>query len=83
VKVCAPAETLRVNVFSLIRAGCSFAGFMIGGIALTEEMLDVCAEHRVGAKVEGIAADKINQAYERVLASDVPYRFVVDATASA
>lgn len=51
---------------------------MIGGIRETQEMLDFCAEHRIGADVELISADKINDAYERVLASDVRYRFVID-----
>ena len=51
---------------------------MIGGIALTQEMLDFCAEHGIGAEVEVIAADQVNEAYERVLASDVRYRFVID-----
>jgi len=53
---------------------------MIGGIALTQEMLDFCAEHNIGSEVEIIAAEKINQAYERVLASDVRYRFVIDVS---
>ena len=79
VNVGAPAEPLSVNVFSLIGARRSFAGSMIGGIALTQEMLDFCAEHGIGAEVEVIAADQVNEAYERVLASDVRYRFVIDA----
>ncbi|GGK63219.1 dehydrogenase [Ornithinimicrobium pekingense] len=78
VNVGAPADPLSVNVFSLIGGRRSFAGSMIGGIALTQEMLDFCAEHRIGAEVEIIPADRINDAYERVLASDVRYRFVID-----
>jgi uncharacterized zinc-type alcohol dehydrogenase-like protein len=78
VNVGAPADPLSVNVFALIGGRRSFAGSMIGGIALTQEMLDFCAEHRIGAEIEVIAADQINQAYERVLASDVRYRFVID-----
>ena len=78
VNVGAPAEPLSVNVFSLLSNRRSFAGSMIGGIALTQEMLDFCAEHQIGAEVEVIAADQINEAYERVLASDVRYRFVID-----
>ena len=78
VNVGAPAEPLSVNVFSLIGARRSFAGSMIGGIPETQEMLDFCAEHGIGAEIEVIAADKINEAYERVLASDVRYRFVID-----
>jgi uncharacterized zinc-type alcohol dehydrogenase-like protein len=78
VNVGAPPEALSLDVFSLIGARRSFAGSMIGGIALTQEMLDFCAEHGIGAEVEVIAADRINDAYERVLASDVRYRFVID-----
>jgi uncharacterized zinc-type alcohol dehydrogenase-like protein len=51
---------------------------MIGGIRETQEMLNFCAEHGLGAEIEVIPADKINDAYERVLASDVRYRFVID-----
>jgi uncharacterized zinc-type alcohol dehydrogenase-like protein len=78
VNVGAPPEPLTVNVFSLIGGRRSFAGSMIGGIALTQEMLDFCAEHGIAADVEVIAAEKVNEAYERVLASDVRYRFVID-----
>ncbi len=78
VNVGAPAEPLSVNVFSLIGGRRSFAGSMIGGIRETQEMLDFCAEHGLGAEVEVIPVDKINEAYERVLASDVRYRFVID-----
>ncbi|KAB8185336.1 alcohol dehydrogenase catalytic domain-containing protein [Microbispora catharanthi] len=78
VNVGAPAEPLSLNVFSLIGARRSYAGSMIGGIAETQEMLNFCAEHRIGADVELISADQINEAYRRVLASDVRYRFVID-----
>jgi alcohol dehydrogenase (NADP+) len=78
VNVGAPAEPLSLNVFSLIGGRRSYAGSMIGGIAETQEMLDFCAEHGIGAEVEVIAADKINEAYKRVLVSDVRYRFVID-----
>jgi len=50
------------------------------GSAKTQEMLDFCAEHQLGAEIEVIAADQINEAYERVLASDVRYGFVIDAS---
>ena len=83
VNVGAPAEPLSLNVFSLIGARRSFAGSMIGGIALTQEMLDFCAQHGIGADVEVIPAEKINEAYERVLASDVRYRFVIDTSTLA
>ena len=79
VNVGAPAEPLSLNVMSLIGGRRTFAGSMIGGIAETQEMLDFCAEHGIGAEVEVIAADRVNEAYERVLASDVRYRFVIDA----
>jgi alcohol dehydrogenase (NADP+) len=78
VNVGAPAEPLSLNVFSLIGARRTYAGSMIGGIGETQEMLDFCAEHGIGAEVEVISADQINDAYERVLASDVRYRFVID-----
>ena len=78
VNVGAPAEPLPVNVFALIGGRRSFAGSMIGGIRETQEMLDFCAEHGIGAEIEVIPAEQINEAYERVLASDVRYRFVID-----
>ena len=80
VNVGAPAEPLPVNAFSLILGRRSFAGSMIGGIRETQEMLDFCAEHQLGAEIEVIPAEKINDAYERVLASDVRYRFVIDTS---
>ena len=80
VNVGAPAEPLSVNVFSLIGGRRSFAGSMIGGIGLTQEMLEFCAQHGIGAEIEVIAADQVNEAYERVLASDVRYRFVIDSS---
>src|SRR3712207_3429712 len=78
VNVGAPAEPLSLNVMSLIAGRRTYAGSMIGGIAETQEMLDFCAGHGIGAEVEVIAADQVNTAYERVLASDVRYRFVID-----
>jgi uncharacterized zinc-type alcohol dehydrogenase-like protein len=80
VNVGAPPEPLSVNVFSLIMGRRSFAGSMIGGIRETQEMLDFCAAHHLGAEIEVIGADQINEAYERVLASDVRYRFVIDTS---
>ena len=78
VNVGAPPEPLAVNAFSLIGGRRSFAGSLIGGIRETQEMLDFCAEHHLGAEIEVIPAEKINEAYERVLNSDVRYRFVID-----
>ena len=69
-----------MNAFALIMGRRSFAGSMIGGIRETQEMLDFCAEHQLGAEIEVIPAEKINDAYERVLASDVRYRFVIDTS---
>ncbi len=83
VNVGAPSEPLSVNVFSLLTGRRSFAGSMIGGIALTQEMLDFCAEHHLGSEVEVVSVDQVNEAYERVLASDVRYRFVIDAATLA
>ena len=78
VSVGAPPEALSLHAFSLIMGRKSYAGSVIGGIAETQEMLDFCAEHTIGAEIEVIAADEIDKAWERVLASDVRYRFVID-----
>ncbi|WP_432849333.1 NAD(P)-dependent alcohol dehydrogenase [Amycolatopsis sp. CA-161197] len=80
VNVGAPGEPLEYNVFSLLGGNKILAGSMIGGIAETQEMLDFCAEHGVGAEIETITADQVNAAYERVENSDVRYRFVIDAS---
>ncbi|GIN74566.1 alcohol dehydrogenase [Bacillus sp. J14TS2] len=78
VNVGAPGEPLSLNVQSLIGHRRSFAGSSIGGIRETQEMLDFCAEHNIAPQIEVISADQIDEAYERVLASDVRYRFVID-----
>lgn len=78
VNVGAPGEPLSVNVFSLIGMRRTFAGSLIGGIAQTQEMLNFCAEHKLGAEIEIISADEIDEAYDRVDKSDVRYRFVID-----
>ena len=83
VNVGAPAEPLPVQVFSLIPFRRNFAGSAIGGIRETQEMLDFCAEHGIVPETELINADSINEAYERVLKSDVRYRFVIDAATFA
>jgi len=83
VSVGAPAEPLPVQVFSLFGNRRSFAGSGIGSIRETQEMLDFCAEHGIAPETELVAADYINQAYERVLASDVRYRFVIDVATMA
>ncbi|MCO8164907.1 NAD(P)-dependent alcohol dehydrogenase [Pseudomonas sp. 21LCFQ010] len=66
------------NVFNLITKRRTLAGSMIGGIAETQQMLDFCAEHNIVSDIELIAAEQINQAYERMLKGDVKYRFVID-----
>ncbi|NEB39451.1 NAD(P)-dependent alcohol dehydrogenase [Streptomyces sp. SID14515] len=78
VNVGAPEEPISLNLFSLIMGNRSIAGSAIGGIAETQEMLDFCAVHGLGAEIEVIGANQVNEAYERVLASDVRYRFVID-----
>ena len=70
-----PMELAAVPLVSMRR---SLSGSMIGGIPETQEMLDFCAEHDVRPEIEVITPDYINEAYERVLASDVRYRFVID-----
>ncbi|MFH8884504.1 NAD(P)-dependent alcohol dehydrogenase [Streptomyces californicus] len=79
VNVGAPEEPISLNLFSLIGGDKAIAGSMIGGIGETQEMLDFCATHGLGAEIEVIEASRVNEAYERVLASDVRYRFVIDA----
>ncbi|MFJ9186334.1 MULTISPECIES: NAD(P)-dependent alcohol dehydrogenase [Streptomyces] len=78
VNVGAPEEPVSLNLFSLILGNKSIAGSMIGGIKETQEMLDFCAVHGLGAEIEVIEAGQVNEAYERILASDVRYRFVID-----
>jgi uncharacterized zinc-type alcohol dehydrogenase-like protein len=78
--VLASPDPMSLNAFSLLTNGRNVAGSMIGGIAETQEMLDFCAEHHLGAEIEVIGAEKINEAYDRVLASDVRYRFVIAAS---
>ncbi|MFJ9901304.1 NAD(P)-dependent alcohol dehydrogenase [Streptomyces sp. NPDC101152] len=80
VNVGAPEEPVRLNLFSVIGGRKTLAGSGIGGIRETQEMLDFCAEHGFGAEIELIGADQINEAYERVLSSDVRYRFVIDTS---
>ena len=74
-----PSKPLTQRAWSLVRFRRSLAGSKMGGIRQTQEMLNFCAAHGLGAEVEVIPASKINDAYERVLASDVRYRFVIDA----
>jgi alcohol dehydrogenase (NADP+) len=75
-----PEHPMAVPAFPLAGGRRSLSGSMIGGIAETQEMLDFCAEHDVRPEIEVITPDYINEAYERVLASDVRYRFVIDTS---
>ena len=74
----APPKPLAVGAFPLIGGRHSLSGSTIGGIAETQEMLDFCGEHNITADVEVIPIQKVNEAYERLLKSDVKYRFTID-----
>lgn len=78
VQVGAPEKPVALSVTPLIMQRRSLAGSLIGGIKETQEMLDFCGKHHITPEIELIAAEQINQAYERVLKSDVRYRFVID-----
>ncbi|MEU2778050.1 NAD(P)-dependent alcohol dehydrogenase [Streptomyces sp. NPDC007162] len=73
-------QPMPLDVFPLLQNGRSYAGSLFGGIAETQEMLDFAAEHKVTADIELIGAQDINTAYERINASDVRYRFVIDGS---
>ncbi len=83
VTVGAPERPLDLHLFSLIMGRKSVGGSLIGGIAETQEMLDYCGEHGIVSDVEIIPASKIDEAYERMLKSDVRYRFSIDASTIA
>jgi alcohol dehydrogenase (NADP+) len=74
----APEKPLPVAAFGLIFGRKSLSGSPIGSIAETQEMLDFCGEHNITADIEMIEVDQINEAYERLLKSDIKYRFVID-----
>jgi len=74
----APEKPLAVAAFGLIMGRRSLSGSPIGGIAETQEMLDFCGQHGITAEVEVIPIQKVNEAYERLLKSDVKYRFSID-----
>jgi alcohol dehydrogenase (NADP+) len=78
VNVGIPAEPASVHAFVLANGRRSLSGSKIGGIRDTQEMLDFCAEHHIGAEIETITVDDVNKAYDRVVDSDVRYRFVID-----
>jgi uncharacterized zinc-type alcohol dehydrogenase-like protein len=71
-------DTDQEEPFSLIFKRRQYAGSLIGGIPETQEMLDFCAKHGLTAAVEIIPIQKIDEAYERMLRSEVKYRFVID-----
>ena len=73
-----PPEPTPLGAFSLIGGNKRLAGSLIGGIEETQEMLDHCAEHKIVSDIEVIPIQQINEAYERMLRSDVRYRFVID-----
>jgi uncharacterized zinc-type alcohol dehydrogenase-like protein len=73
-----PEKEVPVNAFSIVMGRRSLAGSLIGGIKETQEMLDFCGKHNITCDIELIPASKINAAYERVVKSDVRYRFVID-----
>ncbi|UUL75025.1 NAD(P)-dependent alcohol dehydrogenase [Pseudarthrobacter sp. Fe7] len=76
-----PSEAMPpVNPGALIRRRIAYAGSLIGSIAETQEMLDFCAEHGVVADIEMVAAGGLNEAYDRMVAGDVKYRFVLDTS---
>lgn len=75
-----PGKPYAVHAGTLLNGRRRIAGSMIGGIPEMQEMLDFCAKHMIVSDVEVIKADYINKAYERTVASDVKYRFVIDAT---
>lgn len=74
----APEKPFPISSFGLIFGRKSLSGSLIGGIAETQEMLDFCGEHNITCDIEMIRMDEINEAYERMLRSDVKYRFVID-----
>lgn len=83
VVVGAPEHMVPVHAFSLIPGRKSLSGSMIGSIKETQEMLDFCGEHNIVSEIEMINIQDINEAYERVLKSDVRYRFVIDIASLA
>jgi alcohol dehydrogenase (NADP+) len=74
----APEKPLPISIFGLIFGRRSLSGSPIGGLAETQEMLDFCGDHNITSDVEVIPIQKVNEAYERLLKSDVKYRFSID-----
>jgi len=80
VNVGAPPEPQEISVGVLLGMRRSWAGSGIGGMPETQQMLDFCAEHGIGAEVETISGEQIDEAWDRVVGSDVRYRFVIDTS---
>ena len=79
----ASPDPLPVDVFSLIGGRRQLSGSLIGGVPETQEMLEFCGEHNITCDIELIRMEQINDAYERMLRSDVKYRFVIDMASFA
>jgi uncharacterized zinc-type alcohol dehydrogenase-like protein len=73
-----PEKPLSIHPFPLVLMRRSYAGSVIGSIRETQEMLDFCATHHITPEIELISPTQVNEAYERVIKSDVRYRFVMD-----
>ena len=78
-----PDEPLSIDPYTLLTNRRTLAGSMSGGMPETQEMLDFCSEHGIGADVEIVAADELDRAYDRLTAGDVRYRFVLDVSTIA
>ena len=78
-----PPEALSLRINRLVGGGKVLTGNNIGGIAETQEMLDFCAEHNLGAVIEKVSVDEVDAAYDRVVAGDVKFRFVIDTATFA
>ena len=74
----APGEPLSFDITNLIMGDKLMSGSLIGGIERTEEMLAFCAEHGIGADIELVSIDQVNEAWRRIEDNDVRYRFVID-----
>ena len=73
-----PEKQMSIGPFSLVSTRRSLAGSAIGGIRETQEMLDFCSKNNIACDIELIPIQKVNEAFERVVKSDVRYRFVID-----
>ena len=73
-----PPEKLNISVNSLVHTRKLFAGSLIGGIQETQEMLDFCGRHNITCEIELISGSQIDESYDRAVAGDVKYRFVID-----